>query len=65
MITIYTCPYIALFLRKKGLEDVRDKDGNIPIQYLSGRTPISAIKALEDFDAGDGLTVSCYFLFLF
>ncbi len=44
--------------RKKGLEDVKDKDGNTPVQYLSGRTPISAIKVLKDFDTSNELAVS-------
>lgn len=39
-----------MLYRKQGLERAEDKYGKTPLQYLSARTPVTAIKALEDFD---------------
>ena len=43
------------------MEDVEDKSGNIPLQYLSAKTPVSAIKVLDELSSegdADVLAVS-------
>ena len=52
-------------IRHRDLQKAEDKDGNTPLQYLSAKTPLAAIKALdplgeEDTTTGDTVSVATF-----
>lgn len=42
--------HTSILCRHRDLQKAKDKDGNTPLQYLSSKTPLAAIKALDPLD---------------
>ena len=56
---LFSLPFLS---RCRGIDSMRDDIGKIPVQYMSGGTPVSAIKALDHItpSAPDQVNIKYY-----